>query len=76
MTPMNKKLLAAGVALAVSTAGAGYWLGSSGGSAENGSSAGVGAGKVVDGATQDGTGRPVLYWYDPMLPMERYPGTG
>lgn len=76
MTPMNKKLLAAGVALAVSTAGAGYWLGSSGGSAENGSSAGTGAGEVVDGVTQDGSGRQILYWYDPMLPMERYPGPG
>lgn len=75
MIPTNKKLLVAGVAIAVSMAGAGYWLGSAGRPADNGSSA-AGAGEVVDGVTQDGSGRRVLYWYDAMLPMERYQGPG
>lgn len=45
---------------------------------------GVGAGLVIaqrmDGApalTADGAGeREILYWYDPMVPNERYPGPG
>ena len=32
------------------------------------------------GGTQQGqtdkTGRRILYWYDPMVPTERYPGPG
>ena len=32
--------------------------------------------QVAGGVVQDGSGRRVLYWYDPMLPQERYPGPG
>lgn len=32
--------------------------------------------QVTDGVVQDGSGKRVLYWYDPMVPQERYPGPG
>ena len=45
---------------------------------------GVGAGVVIaqrmdgaaDGAADGGGEREILYWYDPMVPNERYPGPG
>ncbi|MDP9424286.1 MAG: efflux RND transporter periplasmic adaptor subunit [Pseudomonadota bacterium] len=40
---------------------AGYMLASSGGAEQ---------------AQADGNGRRILYWYDPMIPNERYPGPG
>lgn len=71
----NKKILAAGaalaVALAVALAGAGYWF-----STGEQSSAGSAKGEVVNGVVQDGSGRVVKYWYDPMVPMERYNAPG
>lgn len=72
MSPKNKKILAGGVALAVASAGAGYAL------LSGGSEAGPGAGKgeQVNGVVQDGSGKTVLYWFDPMLPMERYNAPG
>ena len=72
MTPTNKKLLAGGIALAVVTAGAGYWIGTAG----DGSSPSQRDGKVVNGVTQDGSGKTIAYWYDPMVPMERYNAPG
>ena len=72
MTPTNKKLLAGGIALAVVTAGAGYWIGAAG----DGSSPSQRDGKVVNGVTQDGSGKTIAYWYDPMVPMERYNAPG
>lgn len=38
--------------------------------------AGPGKGDVVNGVVQDGSGNTVLYWYDPMVPMERYNAPG
>ncbi|MBA3511141.1 efflux RND transporter periplasmic adaptor subunit [Sphingomonas sp.] len=32
--------------------------------------------QVVNGVVQDESGRKVLYWYDPMVPNERYPRPG
>ena len=72
MTPTNMKLLAGGIALAVATAGAGYWIGAAGG----GSSPTQREGQVVNGVTQDGSGKTIAYWYDPMVPMERYNAPG
>ena len=54
-------LIAALTLLLVLLAGAGgYWLASSGN----------------DQSASDASGRRILYWYDPMLPDERYPGPG
>ena len=71
-TPRNKKILAGGVALALAGAGVGYAILSPGG----GGAEGAGRGEAVNGVVQDGSGRTVLYWYDPMLPMERYNAPG
>lgn len=71
MTQMNKKLLAGGVALTVVTAGTGYLIGASGGPGSS-----QGDGQVINGVTQDGSGKTVAYWYDPMVPMERYNAPG
>lgn len=60
-------MIAAGIAIAAASGTAGYML-------ANGDESP--AGEVVDGVVQDGSGKSVLYWYDPMLPMERYPGPG
>ena len=71
MTLTNRKLLAGGIALAVVTAATGYWIGSAGqgpGQSQEG--------QVINGVTQDGSGKTVLYWYDPMVPMERYNAPG
>jgi len=72
MTPRNKKLLAGGVGLAVVTAAAGYWFVAPG----DGSVGGAGQGEVVNGVTQDGSGKTITYWYDPMVPRERYNAPG
>lgn len=72
MTNKNKGLLAGGVAAAIIAAAGGYWM-LSGDVGEAGS---PGKGAVVNGVAQDGSGRTVLYWVDPMLPRERYPGPG
>lgn len=67
----NRKILAAGAALAVVLAGGGYWL-------STGSNGSNSAGKTdaVGGVVQDGSGRPVKYWFDPMVPAERYNAPG
>ncbi len=72
MTPMNKKLLAGGVALAVVATSTGYLLGAK----SDDSSSGEGNGQIVNGVTQDGSGKTIAYWYDPMVPMERYNAPG
>src|SRR3546814_17561988 len=76
MDRQKRTMIVAGLALAISTAGVGYWAGSSGVFTENGSSAGAGEGETIDGVVQDGSGRRVLYWYDTMIPMERYDAPG
>lgn len=70
--PRNKKILAGAVAVALAGATAGYVLLSDGGSG----GAGPGKGAVVNGVVQDGSGKTVLYWFDPMVPMERYNAPG
>src|SRR3546814_2884185 len=72
----KRTMMVAGLALAISPAGFGYWAGSSGVFTENGSSAVAGVGETIDGVVQDCSGRRVLYWYDPMIPMERYDAPG
>ena len=37
---------------------------------------GAGGPQTVNGVVQDESGRRVLYWYDPMIPQERYPRPG
>src|SRR3546814_20633321 len=76
MDRQKRTMMVAGLALAISTAGVGYWAGSSGVFTENGSSAGAQEGETVDGVVQDGSGRKVLYWYDPNLPLERFDAPG
>lgn len=74
MSPTNKKFFAGAAALALLTSTAGYWLGSSG--IGTGGPGGTTEGSLVDGVVQDGSGRKVIYWHDPMLPMERYNAPG
>lgn len=62
------------IAVAVLAAVAiGYVLFSPGG---GGTSAESAAGGVVNGVVQDGSGRTVAYWFDPMVPGERYKAPG
>lgn len=67
----NKKILAGGAAVALAIAGTGLWL-----STADRPSAASDKGEIVKGVVQDGSGRPVKYWYDPMVPMERYNAPG
>lgn len=67
----NRKILAAGAALAVVLAGGGYWLSTG----SNGSNS-AGKSEAVGGVVQDASGRPVKYWFDPMVPAERYNAPG
>ena len=70
----DKKILGAAAAgLAVVGALGGYWIGSS---SNDGTPSVSAAGTKVNGVVQDGSGRNVLYWVDPMLPMERYNAPG
>lgn len=75
MISSNKKLIGAGIALAITTAGAGYWIGSSNFGGEGASTKGA-AGGEVGGVVQDASGKTVKYWFDPMLPQERYNAPG
>ncbi len=69
---MNRKtILAAGAALALLIAGGGYWL-----TTGNHTATGGGKGGVIDGVVQDASGRRVKYWFDPMVPTERYNAPG
>ena len=72
MTSPNKKIIAGGVALAIAATGTGYWIGS----ARDEATAEAGTGSVVNGVTQDGSGKVVKYWFDAMIPMERYNAPG
>lgn len=72
MTPRNKKLTAGGAALALLVAGAGYVVLLPGdGAGTTGQKGGA-----VNGVVQDGSGKTVAYWFDPMVPMERYKAPG
>ncbi len=71
-TPKNKRILAVGVALSLAAASVGYLVLSK----DGGASGGAGKGELANGVVQDGSGNAVLYWFDPMLPMERYNAPG
>lgn len=68
----KKSILAAGAALAVLLATAGGYRLTTG----NHASEGGGKGGVIDGVVQDASGRRVKYWFDPMVPAERYNAPG
>lgn len=75
MDRQKRRMVAAGIALALTTTGLGYWAGSAG-LFEGGSNGGAQEGETIGGVVQDGSGRRVLYWYDSMIPMERYNAPG
>lgn len=68
----RKLLLAGGIALGLALAALAYVALSGGG----GAGAGSGKGEAVNGVVQDGSGRTVAYWFDPMVPAERYKAPG
>ena len=72
-TARERPALAAAVALVLllALAGAAYLV-----ARDGGEGAGPAKGAVVEGVVQDGSGKTVLYWYDPMVPMERYKAPG
>ena len=65
-------LLAGGVALGLALAALAFIALSKGGEA----GPGVGKGEIAGGVVQDGSGRTVAYWFDPMVPGERYNAPG
>jgi Cu(I)/Ag(I) efflux system membrane fusion protein len=72
MNTKNKKLAAASGAVSILIAAAGgYWALS-----KSEAPGGASKGELVNGVVQDGSGRTVVYWYDPMVPMERYNAPG
>ncbi len=67
--PRNRNLLlAGGVALALALAALGYLAWSGRGEA----GPGAGKGEMANGVVQDGSGKTIAYWFDPMVPAERY----
>lgn len=65
-------LAAAIAALLLLVAGVGGYLVAR----DGGGRAGPAKKEANNGVVQDGSGKTVLYWYDPMLPMERYNAPG
>jgi len=65
-------LLAGGVALGLALAALAFVTLSGGG----GPGSGAGKGELVNGVVQDGSGRTIAYWFDPMVPNERYNAPG
>jgi membrane fusion protein, copper/silver efflux system len=57
------------VVITLLSAGLWYWRGSD-------KPSGPTAGNVTEGIVQDSTGRRVLYWYDPMVPQQRFDKPG
>ena len=43
---------------------------------DRGDSSGATSNSVVEGVVQDDSGRRVLYWYDPMVPQQRFDKPG
>lgn len=72
MREHRKLLLAGGLAVGLVIALLAYVLLSAG----EGLPQGAVAGGVVNGVTQDASGKTVAYWYDPMVPGERYNAPG
>lgn len=68
----RRLLLAGGIALGLAIAVLAY-VALSGGA---GPGQGAAGGGVVNGVTQDASGKTVAYWYDPMVPGERYKAPG
>lgn len=72
---MTRKQRIAAVAAVLVLAGAtGAWWLTRG--ATQGPAGGPAKGEVIDGVVQDGSGRRVLYWHDPMVPRERFDKPG
>ena len=65
-------LLAGGVALGLALAAFAFVTLSGGG----GPGSGTGKGEMANGVVQDGSGRAIAYWFDPMVPAERYNAPG
>ena len=59
-------LIVIGLAVAVAAGGGGYWYGVSR----------MAPAKETAAAAQDASGRTILYWYDPMVPQQRFDKPG
>lgn len=68
----RKLLLAGGIALGLALAALAYFTLPGGG----GPGGGAAGGGVVNGVVQDSSGKTVAYWFDPMVPGERYNAPG
>lgn len=72
-TPKHRNLLlAGGIALGLAIAALTYVVLSG----DGGAGAGATRAEVVDGVVQDGSGKTIAYWVDPMVPGERYNAPG
>lgn len=67
-------LLAGAVALGLALAVLAYVALTGGDSSQSG--AGATRGELVNGVVQDGSGKTIVYWFDPMVPGERYNAPG
>lgn len=70
---LRNRYFLAGIAAIIVIGAALIYFAFAGGSGDSSAS---GKGEVVSGVVQDGSGKTVKYWYDPMLPMERYNAPG
>lgn len=70
MTRRDRTLLGGGAALALVVGAGGYWFGTQ---ADGGTTEGAPASASQDAAAD---GREVLYWYDPMVPGQRFDKPG
>lgn len=61
------------VVLALASVTGAWWLTRG---AAPGSTDGPAKGEAIDGVTQDGTGKRVLYWHDPMVPGHKFDEPG
>ncbi len=70
---MNKRIAAVSVVVALLSIGIGaWWIGGAPGNAPAGVSSGPQKGGVINGVVQDGSGKQVLYWHDPMAPGHKF----
>jgi membrane fusion protein, copper/silver efflux system len=68
----TRTMMAGGVIAALAVAGIGYTLLSR----DDAAVSTAAKGGIANGVVQDGSGKTVLYWFDPMIPMERYKAPG
>lgn len=67
---MNTRWLAL-IPAAIVLVGVGFWA-----SRDRGGVSAPTSSAAVEGVVQDDSGRPVLYWYDPMVPQQRFDQPG